>query len=418
MPTFNPPPPLRADLDMTSVEQKGQPLVVLSDALGLTPDSVAVSPVVVFVAARFDGQKTLAEIRAELAGHEVILAEDEIRAVAERLDQFELLETPAVTAKRRERLTAFRKSSVRPMSAAARGLPEDPLGLAAFMGRFYSDPKGPGAPAGGVIGTTPVGLVAPHIDLHRGGPHYAWAYGELAKSPPPDVVVAVGVAHLSPPSPWVMTRKAYETPFGPVEVDGALFDEIRAALWYDPTEEEWVHAKEHSLEFQALWLKYLWRAETPKWVPILCSNYARFCTDRAPSTVPTVDGVIQAVGKILSERAKKGQRVLVLAGIDLAHVGRRFDDDFDITPEIAAKVENTDRASLDKALKGDADDFFLDGVGENSWRRVCGLSALYTSLRWIDALGGRSGGKILAYGQAPDPAGGIVSFASAVFRKT
>jgi hypothetical protein len=48
---------------------------------------------------------------------------------------------------------------------------------------------------------------------------------------------------------------------------------------------------------------------------------------------------------------------------------------------------------------------------------VCGLSSLYTGLRLIKDLEGSAAqpGRLLAYGQAPDPAGGLVSFASALF---
>ena len=34
-------------------------------------------------------------------------------------------------------------------------------------------------------------------------------------------------------------------------------------------------------EFQALWLRYLWREKTPAWVPI-CSSFERWASDTAP----------------------------------------------------------------------------------------------------------------------------------------
>jgi len=42
---------------------------------------------------------------------------------------------------------------------------------------------------------------------------------------------------------------------------------------------------------------------------------------------------------------------------------------------------------------------------------VCGLTATYTALRLLEG----AAGSLKRYGFAPDPAGGIVSFASAVF---
>ncbi|MBI4396147.1 MAG: AmmeMemoRadiSam system protein B [Elusimicrobia bacterium] len=411
-------PAFRRDLEITQIDYQGQPMLLLNDALGLQPESVLVSPLVVFVASVFDGKKTARDVRSDLARHKVILSEEEVQSVADQLEKKGFLETEAAAAQRLHLLDEFRRSPVRKWAAGARGLPENPLEFAALLGRFSQDPKGPGEPAPpGADGLPPLGLVSPHIDFFRGGPTYAWAYQELAKRRPPDVIVALGVAHLAPNSPWVMTKKSYETPYGPMEVDEALYEEIRGELWYDPLEEEWVHAKEHSLEFQALWLKHIWRRETPRWVPLLCSGFHRFCTDSPPSSVPTIEGAVRSIGRILSQKARQGRRVMVLAGVDFAHVGRRFGDAQDVTADLRSKIEALDRASLEQALRLEADPFFLSGIGDGAWRKVCGLSALYTALRWIQDLsnGNDVSGRLLSYDQAEDPAGGIVSFASAVF---
>lgn len=410
-------PPLRQDLEISPVVHDGQQLVLLSDILGLRPESVVVSPSVILVASLFDGRRRTNDVMAELAKQKIFLGEAEIRTVVEQLDKHGLLETPETRQDRQRWLDDFRRSRVRRLPLKTRGLPENPLDLAVFLGRFYKDAKGPGNAATASGRKPPLGLVSPHIDFPRGGPLYAWSYNELAKGRPPDVIVALGVAHFSPRSPWVMTQKSYETPFGPLDVDESLYREVVSTLWYDPLEEEWVHAREHSLEFQALWLKYIWRNDAPKWVPILCSSYERFCADRPPSAIPTIEGAIQKVGEILSERSKRGQRVMILAGIDLAHVGKRFGDEMEVTDDLRKKIEAADRASLDSALKLDADSFFMKGIGEGAWRKVCGLSALYTSLRWTRAISPTSplNGRLLGYDQAPDPAGGIVSFVSAVF---
>jgi AmmeMemoRadiSam system protein B len=215
-----------------------------------------------------------------------------------------------------------------------------------------------------------------------------------------------------------MTRKDYETPYGPMQTGPDLYEDIRNQLWYDPADDEWVHRKEHSLEYQALWLKFLWREKTPPWVPILTSSFERFSSDKAPSSVATVEDALTKIGAKLAERAKS-QRILVLAAVDLAHVGPKFGDDLEPNQELGDKIEAADRKTLERATALDADGFYLSGIGEGGWRKLCGLSALYTSLRWIKALSGGkpAEGTLLSYGQAPDPMGGIVSFASAVFRK-
>ena len=330
----SPLPPLRGDLDIAPFEHEGRSLFLVRDAEAQGDEALGLSPGGLAVAALFDGRRAAAEVAAELSKQSGadIPAEDVLR-VAEQLRAAGLLDTEDARARRRARLEAFLRAPTRPAVFQGRGgYPEKPRELTAFLDRFFADPKGPGRP----LPARPTragawGLVAPHIDFHRGGPAYAWSYAALADSPPPDVVVALGVAHMSPDSPWVMTRKPYETPFGPAAVDEGLYDEIAQTLWYDPRADEWVHRREHSLEFQAVWLRRLWGDKTPPWVPILCSTFERFSPDRAPSATPTVEEALRKVGALLAARAKT-QRVLILAGIDLAHVGPRFGDDIELTP--------------------------------------------------------------------------------------
>lgn len=409
-------PPLRADLEIVPIEHEGKQMFVLQDPESAGKDAVALSPAGMALASLLDGSRSIEGIMEAIkqaAGATVARAD--VERIVEQLKASGLLETPEVRDARKRTLKAFLDGPTRP--AALRGLsyPQDTLQLAAMLGEFARDPKGPGKPfpEKATNGMVPAGLVAPHIDFPRGGPAYAWAYQALTECEPPDVILALGVAHASPPSPWVMTNKAYETPWGSMEVDRGLYDEVASTLWYDPRADELVHRKEHSLEFQAVWLRFLWREKAPPWVPILCSTFERWARDRAPSTVPTVEEALVKIGEKLRARAKT-QRVMILAGVDLAHVGPRFGDELELDAELERKIEAEDRKSLGHALALDADKFYLSVVADGHWRKVCGLSATYTALRWLKALGARPG-RLLTYGQAPDPAGGIVSFTSLIY---
>jgi AmmeMemoRadiSam system protein B len=412
-------PPLRRDVEVVPFEHEGKPVFVLSDAEAEGDRALALSPGGMAVASLLDGRsnaRQVAEAFKKETGSEV--TPQAVAGVAKQLEDAGLLETEAALARRRARLQAFRESATRPAQFMGRGgYPAQARELEAYLGRFFDDAKGPGAPLPKAPSQGPaVGLLSPHIDLHRGGPAYAWSYAALADSPPPDVIVALGVAHASPPSPWAFTRKNYETPFGPMAVDRELYGALAKELWYDPLDDEAVHRREHSLEFQAVWLRYLWREKTPPWVPILCSTFERWAGAGSPSSVATVEGALRAIGDRLAAEGRR-RRVLVLCGIDLAHVGPRFGDDLRLTPELEKKIEAEDRASLDAALRLDAEGFYASVVKDGHWRKVCGLSAAYTGLRWMKALsGGAAKGSLLTYGQAPDPAGGIVSFTGAVFK--
>ena len=412
-------PALRQDLQAFPAEVEGKRVVLLQDLEGFSPHPVALSPDGLTVASLLDGRNTAAELRSAFAqATGMLLSAAEIHDIVQQLEQAQLLETPEIAAKRRRILDDFLAGPTRKAALQGTSYPADPLELAGLLGGYFRDPKGPGELASDANpkAAPPIGLVSPHMDFGRGGPAYAWAYRALAQCEPPDLIVALGVAHASPDSPWTLTRKAYETPYGPMAVHEELYEEFQNHLWYDAREDEWVHRKEHSLELQAVWLKFLWREKTPPWVPVLCSAFDRFCPDRPPSEIPTLEEAVQNIGRRLAHRAKT-QKILILAGVDLAHVGPRFGDDLEPGPELEKRVESEDRRSLEHAMALDADAFYLSAVADGHWRKICGLSALYTSLRWIKFLRGDKpgAGNLLTYGQAPDPLGGIVSFAGAVF---
>ncbi|MBI3565483.1 MAG: AmmeMemoRadiSam system protein B [Elusimicrobia bacterium] len=412
-------PALRARLEAVPAVEDGQQVFVLRDLEELTDKPLALSGGGMMLISLLDGRRTAAQVR-ELFTKSVgaDIAVDVVLGLVDALDEAGYLETPALAEKRARALAAFKAAAKRPSVYAGPSYPAEPKALAGYLGGFATAEKGPGAPKPAAKKRpAPVGLVAPHIDFGRGGPAYAWAYQALAERTPPDVVVALGVAHVSPDSPWTFTPKKYETPFGAMDVDAELYDELAERLWYDPRADEWVHKNEHSLEFQAVWLKHVWGDEAPPWVPILVSSFEKFSPDAAPSAVPTLEKALKDLGAVLRAQRDRGRRVMVLCGVDLAHVGPRFGDDLELTPELEKRIETEDRKSLVDALALDADAFYRSVVADEHWRKVCGLSALYTGLRLMKDLqgGAPAPGRLLAYGQAPDPAGGIVSFTSALF---
>ena len=411
-------PPLKSGVEAIQIEHEGRPAVLLRDQEGLSPDPLAVTLPGFMVAILLDGRNSVQDIQSAFAKNtgQIIKAE-EVEGMVAQLDQAHLLETPALKKKRADVMSAFENNPLRSMAHVKSGYPDQPLELATFLGKFFQDPKGPGkqmisSPAK----PAPVALFAPHIDFYRGGPAYAWAYQALSETAPPDLIVGLGVAHMSPPSPWVLTAKNYATPYGPMPLSQALYDDFKSSLWYDVSSDQWTHRTEHSLEFQALWLKYLWREKTPPWLPVLCSSFDAFCVDRAPSKIDSIETGIKKIGEKLLARQAAGQKILILAGVDLAHVGPRFGDQEKLGSDLEKRVEAEDRKSLELAMAGDADAFFLSVMEKDHWRKWCGLSAIYTALRLGKMLAPDSfKGQMLSYGQAADPSGGLVSFVSAVY---
>ena len=122
----------------------------------------------------------------------------QIEAVIDRFDQAGFLETERFAARRRALEEAFRRSPVRPASHAGGAYAGEPEGLTAQIEAFFSGPGGPDHPESGPTdgaGPAPLtALIAPHIDFHRGGPTYGWAYKEVLDRSDADLYVKRGSA--------------------------------------------------------------------------------------------------------------------------------------------------------------------------------------------------------------------------------
>ena len=229
------------------------------------------------------------------------------------------------------------------------------------------------------------GLVAPHIDFHRGGPAYAWAYRALAEAPAADCFVLLGTAHAGLDGhAFAATAKAFETPFGPLEIDREVLDAIARRAPPELFAAELAHRSEHSIEFQAVWLQYLRRRRgggAPRIVPLLAS-FAHECLVRrkSPALEREVEAVLDAVRDAM---ATVPRRYCIVAGADLAHVGPRFGDERPIGHAEAARVQADDHALLEPVVLNDAEAFFAEATRQQDRNRICGLSPIYALLRLL-----------------------------------
>jgi MEMO1 family protein len=252
------------------------------------------------------------------------------------------------------------------------------------------------------------GLVAPHIDFHRGGPAYAWGYRELAERSDADCFVVFGTSHAGMADPFALTLKDYDTPFGPAVVDRDFAMALARRAGQDLFASELAHRAEHSIEFQAVFLRYLFAGRRPVTiVPVLTSFIHEAIAHRqGPEDDPRIPRFLDALAETI---AAAGARVAVIAGADLAHVGPRFGDRERVTLPWLHEVEREDRALLDAVLAGDSAAFFAAAARDHDRRRVCGLSPIYALLRAL----GPTRGELRRYAQWPDPQG-TVTFASVV----
>lgn len=405
------PLPAIRNVDLFPLEHDGQPYFCMSDPAGIVEDQLLLSYPAAAIAAQLDGQNTLRDVRqalqVQLPG--VIFSDRDIAGVVNQLDTAGFLQTENFGAIEQAVVAEFRNRPTRAAHHAGRSYPADAEALRAFLNEQFLRDGGPGRLPNGKPGSAPLpGLIVPHIDLPRGGHSYAHGYLRLYESGRPHTVVIFGVAHAAEPVPFILTRKPFETPLGTLEVDEAFLDAIEPACDFDPYAYEFTHKTEHSIEFQAVMLAHLYGPDI-KIVPILPSYFIQ--------PPDAEQGADEAVAKFLAacrEAVRSAPYpVTVVGGADLAHVGPRFGDAIEVDEAVLTEVRARDAEDLAHAYAMRPEEFYRSVMRDDNARHVCGYNCVYSTVKSLEGIA--SEGTQLHYDRARDPAGGVVSFASAAF---
>jgi len=403
-------PILKRGVEILPAKAQDKEVILLKDNEGIT-NQVLVMPVEMMALIQFfDGQNSIKDIQNHILKlTNQLVSEYEIIEFVKHLEKANFLENEQVNEIRKKIYEEFKNSNIRKAIHKGLSYPENILELSSFMGKFLKieDIKFPAQKL--------IGAISPHIDIIRGGNVYSKTYSELQKSIIPDVIISFGVSHKGGVSPFIFTKKEYETPYGNIAIDNDLYMKFKEALWYEADEEEFFHKDEHSLEFQSLWLKYIWRDKTPKWLPVLVTDFERFCEKNPPSKIEYIEKFFNSADIILKELVNRNKKVLILAGVDFSHIGPRFGDDIEINDEVKKKIEVYDKRILNLAAELKADEFFAAVSQNDNETKICGLSATYSALRFIKSINPNAKGKLLDYSHSDDPLGGFVSFASMIF---
>jgi hypothetical protein len=397
-------PALRGTVRIQPFKHEGRDAFLAVDSQEqLFDHSIVLPPLAFVVASLLDGRRDLEDLRREIKAQLGVDVPDEpLRGAIEDLDKHLLLESEPVRERRKAVERDYLAKPERPARFVAGAADE----VRKELDGYYAAEAGSGAPSGRRDEALP-GILAPHIDFRRGGTCYSHAYREVAERSDADLYVILGVAHLSPPNPLIASSKDYETPLGRVPVDREALSILAKRLGPRIHEHESVHRSEHSAEFQAAFLRHARPDAAFTALPLLCSTFEPWCGDASPSTAAEIEDVLQAL-----REAIQGRRACIVAGVDFAHIGPVFGDPKPIDQDRVAWMMAGDTRSLQTCSEGNAEAFWNSVVSDRNARNVCGLSATYSALRLL----GDVEGKLHKYGFAPDPAGGLVSFASMSFR--
>jgi AmmeMemoRadiSam system protein B len=338
------------------------------------------------------------------------------------LDERLLLDNSRFRAHWTAEIERYLNSPTRPAAHAGRAYPADPQALRAELASLFTGDKGPGALAephvGGDNASGLIGVLSPHIDLHRGGPTFAWAYKRLFEESDADLFVIFGTAHNPMSQLFSVTRKHFETPLGTVETDKQFAARLTANLSATPggrdinlAANELAHRHEHSIEFQTIFLQYLLSGRRPfKIVPVLVGSLHEYVlAGQSPAEAPEMKAFVAAMRRTAASHAGK---VCYISSGDLAHIGQRFGDKAFLDTKRLQLQATDDQALLASACRADAEGFFQHIARQRDANRVCGLAPTYTMLEVMQP--GR--GELLKYDQAVELDGtSCVSFGSLAF---
>ncbi|MCI0370470.1 MAG: AmmeMemoRadiSam system protein B [candidate division NC10 bacterium] len=397
-------------IDAFPTHVDGKPVLCLRDPQGLTDRVLFLPLATAEILQHLDGAHSILDIQAAWVRRRGdLLFREQVEQLLALLDDHLLLENARFTAAREAAERGFAAAPLRPAFHAGRAYDADPALLRATLDGFFTAPEGPGQP-GPPRGTGLQAVLAPHIDFTRGGPTYAWAYRAVLEAADADCFIVLGTAHSALGGRFSPSLKDFATPFGPLATDRGFVERLlhrtgREGIVVD----DFVHRAEHSIDFQAVFLQYLYAGRrTIRLVPILCGTLTDFVlTGKAPADDPVVRRFVTALQETI---AAAGERVCLLGGVDLAHLGPRFGDPAPLTATHLRRVAQDDTAMLQAVTAGDAEGFFGFVQRERDRRRICGLSPIYILLKVLEGVKGT----LLRYSQWPDPQG-TVTFASLTF---
>ena len=367
-------PRLRLDLDFMPSPVEDRPGLLIRDSYGYSEAILIIPPPLVPCLECFDGVQTENDLRAKIVQITGDLdTKPVIDQIAGSLHQAGFLHDEVFEQLREDRHTEFANSPVRMPAHAGTAYPFDPGETKATLDEYLK-----GTEPGHQEGDNLIAIAAPHVSPFGGWQTYKAAYSALGPAHKDRTFIILGTSHYGQPDTFGLTRKTFVTPYGEAKTNLAIVDELSrepAVLM-----EDYCHAIEHSIEFQVLFLQHLYGPEV-NIVPILCGSYAKSILEGGlPEDNEDVRRFLDKLGDI-GER--EGKRLLWVLGIDMAHMGERYGDDFEAVAGQGGmqEVARRDTARIDRINASDADGFW-DMVQENrddlKW---CGSSPVYTFLR-------------------------------------
>ena len=387
---------LRPTLDFLPSPIPDKPGLMIRDPFQFSDATLVIPPVLVESLTYFDGTRSSLDLREHLVR---LTGELDVggleQHLIETLSGAGFLEDENFFRKKDEVERAFASAPVREPVHAGSGYPDDRQELTSTLRQYL----GEAATANGRVRA----IAAPHVSPYGGVESYRAAYSALTSADADRTFVILGTSHYGEPDRFGLTRKPFVTPFGTAETSLTLVDEIERAAGAGALMEDYCHAVEHSIEFQVVFLQHLFGPNI-RIVPVLCGAFSRADRD---------DGVKRTIGALGEIAAREGDRLLWVLGVDMAHMGVRYGDEFEAIADQGEMeiVARRDRSRIERMEQGDAAGFWEQVQENRDDLKWCGAAPIYTFLRAMPEIRG----SLLHYQQWNIDPQSVVSFAGMRF---
>lgn len=399
-------PKLRTDLDVAISVIDGRSMYVINDNIGLIENPVAIDSTLNGLLKCLDGKHTLDDIKRTLASepHDEPVTIYYIKSIISRLAKLLLLDTPNFRKQLNRLRHDFAVLNIRPAVLANSSYPGDPDKLRKKLDGILSSASQPMAKNPNTLRA----LVAPHIDIDSGKKGYAAAYAGL-RNVCRRLVILLGTGHSMESGLLSFTEKDFETPLGRTRTDRELMRRLRVAAGNAAAPDDFAHRMEHSLEFQVLFLQHLLGPDDFMIAPILCGSLSdHLQTQAGPDAIP---GLSDALAVLKQTFDAAPSEVLLVAGVDLSHIGPKFGH-AETADVLMADARGHDQALLAALCAGQRRAFWAESQRVSDCFNVCGFSALACLMEIISPLHGTR----LHYQAVREPATqSAVSIAAAAF---
>ncbi len=321
---------------------------LLRDPYGIS-EPIVINRATLLLMSLMDGSRTLGQVTEDFFRQTGIrVSKDELLSLLNQLDKALLLYNDNFKLRLQvERERILERGVKEPFHIGA-AYPDGEDSLRKFLSDSIPSPSGN-------KDSTPLGLLVPHMDLRVAVEVYGKTYAH-AISANPKLVVILGVSHYIHETPFSVCPLDFQTPLGTLQTDRELFKKLQEEFDYDLTKDILSYRMEHSIEFQVLFVKYLF--PEAKALPAIVSH----------GDEVSLSEIAGKLSKALESYSKN--EVLIISSVDMSHVGRKFGDPKNYDPserdkEYMGLLRDMKNSEAFKLLQSDGNRTRIDGQFTN-----------------------------------------------------